>query len=117
MLWAQDQAKNTDVFLYNFTMTPAPTIEEYANEITEVAQIKKFIPKAPFSLLYWTAFIIGKVAKAFGINSSINAERIIKLKQANIIEPTVLQKLNYNYQYNLHTALVDWKNEWPDDWS
>lgn len=117
ILWARDQAKDKNIFLYNFTMTPAPTIEEYANEITEVAKIKKFIPKASFSLLYWTAFIIGKVAKAFGVNSSINAERIIKLKQANIIEPTVLQNLKYNYQYSLHTALSDWKNEWPDDWS
>jgi len=116
MLWAQTQVTDKNILLYNFTMSPAPTIEDYATEISKVAGIKKFVPKAPYSLLYWTAYIIGKIGRLFGIHLSINHERITKLKQANNIEPDLLLQAGYQYQYNLHSALQDWKNQWPEDW-
>lgn len=106
----------TNVLLYNFTMSPAPTIIEYTKAITETAEIKRTIPKFPYTLLYFVAYIIGKVAKFFHINTPINAERIKKLKQANIIEPIVLLKSGYQYKFNLVSALKDWRTEWPDDW-
>ncbi len=118
MLWARKHISQTNknILLYNFTVSPAPTIDEYATEISRVAGIKKFIPKAPFPLLYWVAFVIGKTAKLIGINSPINAERIIKLKQANIIEPSVLRAAGYKYQYSLGQAMEDWKKTGPEDW-
>lgn len=111
------QNKNqTKVLLYNFTMSPAPTIMEYTKAITEAAHIRRTIPRLPYGLLYFVAYVFGNIAKVLKINTPINAERVKKLKQANIIEPVVLLNSGYQYKFNLLSALKDWKNEWPEDW-
>lgn len=116
LLWARNHMTDTNVLLYNFTMAPAPTIEEYVDAISQIAEIKKFVPKAPYGLLYSLAYVVGKIGKLLGINLSLNHERIIKLKQANDIEPKVLLNAGYTYQYNLNSAFSDWKSQWPEDW-
>jgi nucleoside-diphosphate-sugar epimerase len=118
MCWVLDSEKSkTDkVTLFNMTMNPGPSIEEYVETIAKVVGIKARVPKVPVSLLLVASYIIDLFARSLGIEHPFSPVRIKKLTRSNNILPTYLISNGYKYQYTLEEALGDWKKECPEEW-
>ena len=119
MCWVLDSEKSkTDkVTLFNMTMNPGPSIEEYVETIAKVIGIKARVPKVPVSLLLVASYIIDLFARPLGIDHPFSPVRIKKLTRSNNILPTYLCDNGYKYRYTLEEALIDWKNDCPEEWS
>ena len=118
MMWVlnSQKAKEKGVLLFNMSMNPGPSIEEYVNSISRVAKINVWIPNVPSALLYFVAYFIDFIAKPLGIKHPFSPVRIKKLISSNNILPTYLVQNGYEYTYTLDEALIDWKKECPDEW-
>jgi len=119
ILWALDNVENSEGgwLLYNATMRPAPSVEEYVNSICKVASVKRYILSVPYFLLYSISFLIEAVARVFGIQQPFSPVRIKKLVRSNNIHAKVLSDLGYKYQFSLESAFIDWKADHPKDWT
>lgn len=104
------------VSLFNMSMNPGPTIQDYADTVCKVAGVKRWIPSFPYRVLWVTAYLIDVVARPLGIKHPFSPVRIRKLIRSNNILPSYLVKNNYPYRYTLETAFVDWKQSCPDEW-
>jgi len=118
MMWVlnSEKSKNDGVTIFNMSMNPGPSIEEYVNSIARVAKIKICIPSIPSFLLFFASHFIELVTKPFGIKHPFSPVRIRKLINSNNILPNYLVENNYNYKYDLDQALSDWKEDCPDEW-
>lgn len=118
LTWVMER-QNThkeDIALFNFTMNPAPTVEEYVATICEVAGVRRFIPALPYRLLLGVSYPIEALSRPLGLQQPISPVRIHKLVHSNNIAPAYLQKVGYQYRYTLDQALGDWYQERPEDW-
>lgn len=117
MFWALDKIPaQGGKFLYNFTMSKAPTVEEYVDTTCRVAGVKRFVPSVPHGLLLAVSYVIDAIARPLGIKQPISPVRIRKLVRSTNIEPGVLRKEGYHYKYTLETAMQDWRRDRPDEW-
>lgn len=118
LIWALNfmEQKDQNQLLYNFTMNPPPSVKNYVDAICKVADVKRYIPVIPSFFLLWTSSFIEIFARPFRINHPFSPVRIRKLVRSNNIRPSFLVEHGYNYKYTLETALLDWKNENPNDW-
>ena len=119
MMWVlnSEKAKADGVSVFNVTMNPGPSIEEYVNSIARLAKIKVWIPNVPRSLLFIIAHSIDLITKPLGIKHPFSPVRIRKLIRSNNILPVYLIENGYDYEYTLDEAFADWKNECPEEWS
>jgi hypothetical protein len=106
----------TDVSLFNFSMDPAPTVEEYVNTIFHVAKVRHFIPSVPYALLLAASYPIEAVSRPLGLHQPISPVRIRKLVRSNNIVPGFLRAQGYPFQYTLEQALADWFRDRPEEW-
>lgn len=114
----QHQKKSGSNFtLFNMSMNPGPSIEEYVEAVCKVADIKRKIPAIPYPLLLSIAHLIEFVTRPLGIRHPFSPVRIRKLVHSNNIQPSFLVENNYPYQYTLESALADWKKDCPEEWS
>lgn len=102
--------------LYNFTMEQPPTVEEYVNTVCKVASVNRWLPTVPYGLLLAISYCIDTFARLLGIKQPISPVRIRKLVKSNNIEPGVLRREGYEYQYTLETAMADWRRDRVNDW-
>lgn len=118
MYWVlQQQELNGEcVSLFNMTMNPGPSIEEYVNTVCKIANVRRKTPSVPYSLLLITAHMVDVIATPLGINHPFSPVRIRKLARSNKIAPTYLTEHNYNYIYTLESAFADWKQCCPEEW-
>ena len=117
MFWALDKIPaQGGKFLYNFTMSKAPTVQEYVDTTCRVAGIKRFVPSVPHGLLLAVSYVIDAIARPLGIKQPISPVRIRKLVRSTNIEPGVLRQEGYQYKYTLETAMQDWHRDRPDEW-
>ncbi len=112
--WQEEN--NVDVALFNFTMDPAPSVEEYANGITEVAGTKRLIPNVPYLLILSASYGINLLNSLLGRRQSISPVTVRKILRYNNITPQVLRDKGYKYEYTLKDGLADWYKERPQDW-
>ncbi|WP_338649369.1 NAD(P)-dependent oxidoreductase [Pseudomonas sp. ML2-2023-3] len=112
----QQETNGERVSLFNMSMNPGPSIEEYVNAVCTVANIKRNIPGVPFSLLHSAAYIIDSAAKPLGIKHPFSPIRIRKLVRSNNILPMYLSDNGYPFIYTLESALSDWKKSCPEEW-
>lgn len=108
--------QNENVILFNFTMDPAPTVEEYVETVCKVAGVRRRIPAVPYRLMLGVAYPIETISRPLGIQQPISPVRIRKLVHSNNIVPGYLKKVGYPYRYTLDHALTDWYRERPEDW-
>ncbi len=111
----QDQ-NNSKCNLYNFTMNPAPTVEEYVQAIQKVSNKRRLVLNVPFSILLALSYIVYAFAKLLGINQPITPVRVRKAALSNNIVPGFLNKIGYKYHFTLEQAMQDWRQEKPSDW-
>ncbi len=118
MMWVlnSEKAKFDGVSLFNMSMNPGPSIEEYVSSITRIAKIKVWIPNVPSFLLFIIAYSIDLIAKPFGIKHPFSPVRIRKLIRSNNILPTYLVENGYDFKYTLDEAFADWKKDCPEEW-
>lgn len=117
MFWALDKIPaQGGKFLYNFTMSKAPTVEEYVDTTCRVAGVKRVVPSVPHALLLAVSYVIDAIARPLAIKQPISPVRIRKLVRSTNIEPSVLRQEGYQYKYTLETAMQDWRNDRPDEW-
>ena len=118
LTWVMDwqDRTGTDVSLFNFSMDPAPTVEEYVNTIFRVAKVRHFIPSVPYPLLLAASYPIEAVSRPLGLHQPISPVRIRKLVRSNNIVPGFLRAQGYPYQYTLEQALADWFRDRPEEW-
>lgn len=118
MTWCLNKAAASEskIVLFNMTMNPGPSIEEYANAILKVLNKNYFFPRLPFSLLLLAAHLISLICWPLGIKHPFSPVRIIKLKRANEINPKFLIDNNYKFLFDLENALLDWKKDCPQEW-
>lgn len=117
MLWALARLPTQGgTILYNFTMPQPPTVEEYVDTVCKVAGVSRWVPSVPYTLLLAMAYCIEAIARPLGIKQPISPVRIRKLVKSNNIEPGVLLREGYQYQYTLESAMADWRKDRPDEW-
>ena len=118
MVWVLEskKAKLDGVTLFNMSMNPGPSIEEYVNAIAKVGKISIWIPYIPSTLLMFIAYLIEVIAKPFGIEHPFSPTRIKKLIRSNNILPTYLVENGYCFKYTLAESLSDWKKDCPEEW-
>lgn len=118
LTWLLEKQARSEVgvVLCNFTMDPAPTVEEYVQTICRVADIRRFIPSIPYPLLLGVSYPVAACCAPLGIAQPISPVRIRKLVHSNNITPKFLRDAGYEYRYTLASALADWREERPEDW-
>lgn len=118
MWWVlQRQVANDEHFsLFNMSMTPGPSIQDYVNSVCKVAKIKRFVPSLPYSLLLIISHFIDLLARPLGIKHPFSPVRIYKLVRSNNISPNYLVENGYEYRYTLDTAFADWQRSCPEEW-
>ena len=112
-----EKARADGFTLFNMSMNPGPSLEEYVNAIARVGSMKIWIPSVPSTFLFGASFVIDLIAKPLNINHPFSHVRLKKLVRSNNILPSYLVENGYEYQYTLDEALNDWKQECPDEWS
>lgn len=105
------------VLLFNGSMNPGPSISEYVAAVCKVANIKRFVPSVPYFALLSIACAIDAIAKPLGIKHPFSPVRIRKLVRSNNILPSFLVNSGYKHLYTLESAMQDWKNDCPQEWS
>lgn len=118
MMWVlmNEKSKSEGVSLYNMSMNPGPSIEEYVNSIARTSGMKVWIPSVPSALLFIIAYSIDFIAKPLRIKHPFSPIRIRKLIRSNNILPTCLVENGYEYKYTLDEAFIDWKKDCPEEW-
>jgi hypothetical protein len=118
LTWVMEQQEqlNEESVLFNFTMDPAPTVEEYVQSVCRVAKVRRIVPALPYPFLLGVSYSIEALSRPLGIQQPISPVRIRKLAHSNNIVPGYLRKIGYQYRYTLDHALTDWYRERPQDW-
>lgn len=105
------------VTLLNFSVDPPPTIEDFVEVISDIANIRRKPLSVPRGLLLGASYPIDAVARLFGIQQPISPVRVRKMYRSTNIEPKRLRELGYVYHYSLEQAFADWKRDSPEDFA
>jgi len=118
MWWVLQRQKEQGLHfsLFNMSMSPGPSIQEYVEAVCKVAGVQRTVPGIPYPLLLTAAYGIDLVARPLGIKHPFSPVRIRKLVRSNNIHPGYLVEQDYPYQYTLESALADWKADCPEEW-
>ena len=118
MWWVLNRQSTSDehVSLFNMSMNPGPSIEEYVNAVCKVAGVQRFVPGVPYQLLLTVAYLIDSIARPLGIKHPFSPVRIKKLVRSNNILPNYLVENVYEYRYTLESALADWCQSCSEEW-
>lgn len=118
MWWVLQQQKAQDQHfsLFNMSMNPGPSIQEYVEAVCTVAGVQRTVPGIPYPLLLTAAYGIDLLARPLGIKHPFSPVRIRKLVRSNNIHPGFLVEQGYPYQYTLESALADWQTNCPEEW-
>ena len=120
IMWVHDGQINNKfpkITLFNATMWPNPSIEDYVQSIASVSSLNRFFVSLPFSLLNSIGYILGLFFWLAGKKNLFSPIRLRKLVRSNLVRPSFLLMHSYKFTYTLRSALEDWKQEDPDIWS
>lgn len=118
MVWALDEVSRepSNFLLYNFSMPDTPSVGDYVSTVYSVENRRGFTPSVPYSLLLGVSYVVEFIALIFNIKQPISPVRVKKLTRSNNIKPSVLLKRNYRFEFNLKSAMEDWKKDRPSEW-
>lgn len=94
---------------FNASFAKPPSVEDYVKAIKAVGGYTRPTFSIPFKLIYSASFFF------MGLGG-IHPVRMRKLIRPNLILPTFLSELKYEWKWTLEEALADWKSELPEDW-
>tara|TARA_B100001093_G_scaffold87028_1_gene78878 strand:- start:312 stop:1289 length:978 start_codon:yes stop_codon:yes gene_type:complete len=119
IIWVNDKQNKNELeknVLFNATMWPNPTIQEYVKITCKVSNISRLIPTVPYTFLLLLGYIFEYFFKLIGKNNLFSPVRLRKLVRSNLIKPSFLIKNEYKFRYSLETAFEDWKKEDKETW-
>ena len=119
IIWVNDKQNKNELeknVLFNATMWPNPTIQEYVKITCKVSNISRLIPTVPYTFLLSLSYIFEYFFKLIGKNNLFSPVRLRKLVRSNLIKPSFLIKNEYKFRYSLETAFEDWKKEDKETW-
>ena len=119
IIWVNDKQNKNELeknVLFNATMWPNPTIQEYVKITCKVSNISRLIPTVPYTFLLLLSYIFEYFFKLIGKNNLFSPVRLRKLVRSNLIKPSFLIKNEYKFRYSLETAFEDWKKEDKETW-
>lgn len=116
-MWKRQLDSNAQFSLFNFTMNPTPTVSQFVTAINTVLEKPNRTISLPFNLLLLISKVWELPFKLLGKQTGINPARIHKLRRSNNIVAKQLQDAGYDYEYDLISAMRDWKSERPEDWN
>lgn len=116
MWWMLENKCVNGRMLFNMSMNPGPTIEEYVGVINKVSNKYKYIPSIPYLFVFAASIIIDPISRVMGINQPVSPVRIKKLVRSNNIVAEELRSNDYKYQYDFFESMIDWKNDNKKDW-
>ena len=102
--------------LYNFTMEPAPSVEEYVDTACDVAGVKRYVPNLPFFIVFSSSLVLTLLCSVLRIKHPFSPVRVQKLVRGNNIRAGFLKNGGYEYKYTLKEAFEDWKICKSSDW-
>lgn len=100
--------QNTSETIYNLSFSEDNTIRRIVSEIKHVFGLRSIHPTLPLRPLLWLSYIF-EALDNLGLRNAIHHRRIEKLYHSTDIYPANAFKEGYVFQYNLRTALEDWK--------
>jgi GlcNAc-P-P-Und epimerase len=109
--------KKGGVILFNMSMNPGPSIQEYVEAIFKVIDKRFWIPSLPYRLLLFVSYVISACADILRLKHPFDPIRIKKLVRSNHILPNYLVSSGYKFIYTLEEAFEDWKYECPNEWN
>jgi len=102
--------------LFNMSMNPGPSIQEYVHTVCKVAEIHRNVVGIPYRVILCASYCIDFIAKPVGIKHPFSPVRIQKLVRSNNIVPKFLIENEYPYKYSQESAFNDWKASCPEEW-
>jgi GlcNAc-P-P-Und epimerase len=100
--------RNEGVFLYNFCHPQRYTSKDICSAFCNVAGY----PEPPLTVPFWLlglAALCFEVLSMLGLKTDINRTRVRKLWESTNMVPGQLQKVGFNYRYDLSAGLAAWK--------
>lgn len=118
MWWVlqQQEAKEEYVSLFNMSMNPGPSIQDYVNAVCKVAGLRFYVPSLPYRILLFISYFFDTIVSPLGIKHPFSPVRIRKLVHSNNILPTYLIENAYEFCFTLESAFADWRKNCPDEW-
>ncbi len=119
IIWVNKKQNKNELdknILFNATMWPNPTIEEYVKATCKVSQINRLIPSLPYFFLLLCSYLLEYFSKFIGKSNLFSPIRLRKLIRSNLIKPSFLLKHNYKFIYSLETSFNDWKKDDKETW-
>lgn len=95
---------------FNASFNPPPSVQEYVDTIREVGGFTRPVFSIPYRLIYMVSYLF------MGIGG-IHPVRMRKLVRPNLILPSFLANLGYDWHWTLASSMQDWKTEKPEDWA
>lgn len=118
MTWAINKVDSLpeQVLLYNFSMNPPQSFEQYAEAIKETLGSTKKIRNLPYPFIFLAGLGLTMLLTPLRMQHAFSPMRLKKLTSSNNVLPETLQKHGYQFKYTLKEALADWKSIEPQDW-
>lgn len=119
MLWVNEKQRNgefSEFVLFNMSMDPGPSIEEYVASIQSVSGVKKKVFSLPYGFLLLASFVLDTFLRFLKPNHPFSPVRIRKLVRSNNVVPVFLRENGYPFLYSLESALKDWKRCLSNEW-
>jgi GlcNAc-P-P-Und epimerase len=118
LFWVLDRLPLDGGFLlYNFSMQEPPSVQDFVQTTLAVVNQRRFVPSLPYRGILILSYILDSTAKVLNVKHPFSPVRIRKLVRSNNIQPQLLVELGYPYQYTLSSAMQDWMNDSPDEWT
>jgi GlcNAc-P-P-Und epimerase len=111
------QRSDSSVLLMNFTMDPPPCMEQMVDTILKVIGKTRMPLSLPRMLVLGLSYPLIVLERISGIKLPLNPVRVRKLIHSNNVWPEQLRSLGYEYTYTLESAIFDWKQDMPQDFS
>jgi GlcNAc-P-P-Und epimerase len=102
--------KDSKSVVYNLSFPDAYTIQKICDTFFKVFGFYRIILVIPYSLAIAVGYCF-ELLSIIGIKTSIHHRRIQKLYFSTNIEPSVLIKEGFTFNYNLESSLIDWQND------
>ena len=119
LIWVNqhvNKSESESVVLFNMTFNPGPSVQEYVEDIQKVLGLKRTVYAMPFWIVYNSSFLLTSIGKLLKKEHPFSPVRVRKLVRSNNIVPGWLQDHGYEYKYSLYSALMDWRDECPNEW-
>jgi len=99
--------------IYNFAHQERFTSEDICAAYVRVAGYRRPTLVMPIALMRLIG-VMFELAGKFGLKTSINRARIMKLYRSTNIVPRILQEMGFNYRFDLDASLRDWMKMSPE---